>query len=759
MESFRNRQFYNPSAKIDNSVTNSFIDLCAVRYLPQQNTSIMKHLITLAIFLFTIAGFSQNTISGKVTDQKGLPVPGANVFIEGTYDGASSDENGNFSFTTDSTGNQMLVISVLVFETRKILIDVANYKDKTIKMRESVNSLDAVIVTAGTFEAGDKARVSVLKPLDIVTTAGSAGDIVAALQTLPGTQTVGESGRLFVRGGEADETQTFVDGIRVAQPYGSTTDNLPTRGRFSPFLFSGISFSTGGYSAEYGEALSSVLLLNTQDEPDQNKTDISLMTVGLGLGHTQKWAKSSLSVNAAYIDLAPYQKAIPQNVDWNRPYQGLSGETVYRYGFNNGLFKLYAAFDASRFDINQENINHPLVKDRVNLENNNFYLNASYKGNFAGNWQLTTGLSYGYGQNKIGFNRNDIENVENASQLKLKFRKSFSDRFKLSFGADYFITQFDEDYNPFFGTNSNSGYDANIAALYAEADIFFSKKFAAKVGVRASNNNLLDETVVVPRVSVAYKVAKSSQFSLAYGEFTQAPKQDYLKYSKLFESEKASHYILNFQYSKDRQTFRAETYYKDYRDLVKFDSIAAPVYGTVYNNNGSGYAAGLDLFWRDGKSFKNLEYWISYSYIDTERNYRDFPYAVTPNFVADHTLSIVGKYWINDWKSQLGLTNSFSTGRPYNNPNQTQFMDGKTKAYNNVSFSWAYLLSQQKILYFSISNVLGTQNVYGYEYANNRNLNGVYDRKAITPTADRFFFVGFFWTISQDKKTNQLDNL
>lgn len=719
---------------------------------------VSKNLYAFFFLLFTALGFSQNTVSGKVTDQKGHPVPGANVFIEGTYDGTSSDENGNFSFTTDTAGNQMLVISVLVFETQKILIDVADYKDKTIKMRESVNSLDAVIVTAGTFEAGDKARVSVLKPLDIVTTAGSAGDIVAALQTLPGTQTVGESGRLFVRGGEADETQTFVDGVRVAQPYGSTTNNLPTRGRFSPFLFSGISFSTGGYSAEYGEALSSVLLLNTQDEPDQNKTDISLMTVGLGIGNTQKWAKSSLSVNAAYIDLAPYQKAIPQNADWNRPYQGLSGETVYRYGFNNGLFKLYAAFDASRFDINQENINHPMYKDRVNLENNNFYLNASYKGNFGGNWQLTTGLGYGYSRNMIDFNQDGIDNTENAAQVKLKLRKSFSDRFKLSFGADYFVTQFDESFAPAEGFRFKTGYDANIAALYSEADIFFSKKFAAKVGIRASHNDLLDETVVVPRISLAYKVAKNSQFSVAYGEFTQAPKQDYLKYFKMFESEKASHYILNFQYNKDRQTFRAETYYKDYRDLVKFDTPAA-AYNSAYSNDGSGYATGLDLFWRDGRSFKNLEYWISYSYIDTERDYRNYPYAVTPNFVADHSLSVVGKYWINDWKSQLGLTNSFTTGRPYNNPNDVQFMNGKTKGYNNVSFSWAYLLTQQKILYFSVSNVLGTKNVYGYEYADSPNGNGVFDRKEIVPTADRFFFVGFFWTISQDKKTNQLDNL
>jgi hypothetical protein len=73
--------------------------------------------------------------------------------------------------------------------------------------------------------------------------------------------------------------------------------------------------------------------------------------------------------------------------------------------------------------------------------------------------------------------------------------------------------------------------------------------------------------------------------------------------------------------------------------------------------------------------------------------------------------------------------------------------------------SWAYLISQQKIVYFSISNVLGTQNIYGYEYANTADANNVFQRKAIIPTADRFFFVGFFWTISDNKKDNQLNNL
>ena len=722
----------------------------------------MKAIVTVMLILLTALSFSQTTISGTVVDQKGKAVAGANIFIEGSYDGTSSDEKGHFSFATSTSGKQTLVVSFLIFETSKTLITVANFQDQTIKLRESVTSLDAVVVSAGTMESGDKARVSVLKPLDIVTTAGSAGNIIAALQTLPGTQNVGEDGRLFVRGGEADETQTFVDGIRVAQPYGATANNLPTRGRFSPFLFSGISFSTGGYSAEYGEALSSVLLLNTEDEPVQNKTDIALMTVGLGLGHTQKWEKSSLSLNTAYINLAPYQVMIPQNVDWNRPFQSLSGESVYRYNFNNGIFKLYAAFDATQFDINQESSNTP-QKIRVNLKNHNLYVNSSYKGNFGTNWQITSGLSYGYGQNKIALDLNNADNSENATHLKLKLRKNFSDRFKLTFGADYFITKFDElfeDNTNFLQRVNTSNYYAAIGALYTEADIFFSKKLAAKLGFRASNNDLLRQTNLSPRVSLAYKVAKYSQFSLAYGDFTQSPAANYIKYSKFhqFKSEAAAHYILNFQYSKERKTFRAEAYYKDYRNLVRFNTLTAQP-NSVFSNDGLGYAKGLDVFWRDGQSFKNVEYWISYSYIDTQRNYKNYPTSVTPSFVANHSLSVVTKYWIQDWKSQIGFTNSFSTGRPYNNPNELAFMNGKTKSFNNLSFNWAYLLSQQKILYFSVSNILGTQNVFGYDYANQKNSNNIYDRKAITPTADRFFFVGFFWTISDNKKDNQLNNL
>lgn len=717
----------------------------------------MKIILFILCFLLVSISYSQTTVSGRVTDIKGKPIEGANVYIEGTYDGAMTAQDGSFTFVTTVTGVQILVVSYLSFMPFTKTGEVAEFSNVEVKLKEDVNSLDAVVITAGNFEAGDKARVSVLSPLDIVTTAGSMGDIVAALQSLPGTQTVGEDGRLFIRGGEAGESQTFIDGLRVAQPYSATVQGVPTRGRFSPFIFDGISFSTGGYSAEYGEALSGVLLLESKDGVLQNQTDISLMSVGLGVGHTKKWEKSSFSLNTAYINLAPYEAIIPDNVTWNKPFETIAGEAIYRKQFNTGIWKIYTSFDVSNFDFMQESINMP-EKFQVKLDNNNFYWNTNYKGILYNNWQIHSGFSYGYAHSDILYEPYLINTEEHAMHGKIKLTNRLSQTFKIAVGTDYFYKKLDEEVKEETNETYFSGYDNSTAAVYSEADIFFSKNLAVKVGVRASYNSYLREFSINERLSMAYKVNETSQFSLAYGRFSQAPDDGYLKFSSQVDLEKASHYILNFQYNKSRKLFRAEIYYKSYSDLIKRDTEIIQHY-SILSNAGYGYAQGLDIFYRDRSSFKNFEYWLSYSYIDSKRNYQNFSEEATPSFIASYTASLVTKYWIQDFRSQVGLTYNFTSGRPFNNPNQSEFMNDKTKNYNSLGFGWAYLISQQKILYVSATNILGSKNVFGYEYANAPDYSGVYNRRAITPQADRFFFIGFFWTISNDKNKNQLDNL
>src|SRR5690349_14664934 len=180
------------------------------------------------------------------------------------------------------------------------------------------------------FAAGDQSRRTIFRPLDIATTAGATADIAGALNTLPGTQKVGESGQLFVRGGDGRETRTFIDGMVVFDPYRASAPNTPSRGRFLPFMFSGTSFSTGGYSAEYGQALSSALVLDSRDKSEVSRTDIGLLSVGGDVAHTQVWNRGSATGKIQYTNISPYTSLIRQRVDWITPPVSSEGQVAFR---------------------------------------------------------------------------------------------------------------------------------------------------------------------------------------------------------------------------------------------------------------------------------------------------------------------------------------------------------------------------------------------------------------------------------------------
>ncbi|MFK7780903.1 MAG: TonB-dependent receptor, partial [Psychroserpens sp.] len=269
---------------------------------------------------------------------------------------------------------------------------------------------------------------------------------------------------------------------------------------------------------------------------------------------------------------------------------------------------------------------------------------------------------------------------------------------------------------------------------------------------------LSDKINISPRVSLAYKTSKNGQLSVAYGDFFQNVNAGLLKFDTSLETQSTKHYIMNYQHITDGRIFRAELYHKDYDNLVKFDTDVAG-FESTFDNSGFGYAQGIDLFWRDKKSIKNFDYWVSYSYLDTERNYLNFPNQAQPSFSNKHNFSLVTRYWVDDWKSQIGLAYNHASGRPYTNPNTSEFLGEKTKSFNSVSLSWAYLISPQKILFASVNNIFAFKNINGYQYANTPNANGNFNRRTLQPAADQFFVIGFFWTISEDGADNQLDNL
>ena len=141
--------------------------------------------------------------------------------------------------------------------------------------------LDEVVVKRRRTPAANS-RWSDLHPVELVTVGGANGDLYRALQTLPGTQVQGETGRLLVRGGDDRETQTYIDGMHVLVPYTSVGIGASARSRYSTFLFSGVNLASGGAPLEYGGALSAVLPLETKDYSTVDKLGLNASIVGAG---------------------------------------------------------------------------------------------------------------------------------------------------------------------------------------------------------------------------------------------------------------------------------------------------------------------------------------------------------------------------------------------------------------------------------------------------------------------------------------------
>jgi hypothetical protein len=724
----------------------------------QNNNSTMKTLFLLTFVLITVFHCkAQTVISGKISDKSGQTLPGANIFIKATYDGTSSNPEGLFRFQTKRTGDQILVISMMGYDKQEHKIQLTGKEIKLeIKLKEAYNQLSAVVISAGSFEASEERKAITLKPLDILTTASAAGDIYGALRTLPGTQQVGEDGRLFVRGGESSETRTYIDGMLVQSPYDSKVPDIPSRGRFSPSLFSGTVFSTGGYSAEYGQAMSSALILKTDGLAPKTITGISLYSLGAGLNHTERWDNSSLAVSANYFNLQPYYSLVKHDFKWDKAPVSGDGQIIFRQKIGEkGLLKVFAASSTSDLQLQYPTDSIPESTMPIRIKNKNDYLNSTYSTPLGTNTTLMTGIAWSYNDDYKIIGSDRLDETDKSFQARFTIHHHFTNRLGLKTGVEITSEKFDQNYYNHLDTkNYITGYTENITAGFAEAEYVPVNKLAFRVGIRSEYSSILQKSNLMPRLSLAFKTSTNGQISLAYGTFYQSPTYTALRFTHELNFEQANHYIINYQYVKNDRTFRIEAYYKDYLHLIRYTVENTPD-PLAYNNQGHGYAKGVDLFFRDQKTIKNLDYWLTYSFIDSKRLYKDFPQLATPSFISDHNINAVVKYFVPKLQSLFGLTYSYASGRPYLNPNSTDFMKDRTKSYNDVSMNLSYLthfFGNFTIIYCSVSNVFGFNNVYGYHYSTIADASGQFAQREIKPDAKRFAMIAVFISLEKKKK-------
>lgn len=264
------------------------------------------------------------TLSGRVVDEKGEPLPFVNVYLRGTTEGGSTDMDGYFSFPYVAEGEVTLCASMLGYDEFVRTATVARLQGVIIRMRPSSVALDDVVVVGSSYLLKGNSQWNGMSSVDVATETSSNGDLYKAIQMLPGTQASADSGELQVRGGSGRETQTYIDDMHVLFPYTATDENSASRGHYSPFMFEGINFAAGGYASEYADGLSGVLPLYTKDKSEISKCGISPSLIGLSGGGTRAFSNGSLSLNLDYWDLDLYNCLFPDRTEWIDPYRRFS---------------------------------------------------------------------------------------------------------------------------------------------------------------------------------------------------------------------------------------------------------------------------------------------------------------------------------------------------------------------------------------------------------------------------------------------------
>lgn len=673
------------------------------------------------MLLVAIGATSQTTISGIVTDGR-EPLVSANVYIIGTIDGCLTDSLGHFSFQTTKTGELTLRATFIGYEDYTQPISIlspltTNPSPLTIRMREKATAIDEVVVTASTYSFGKSDNFKTMDALDVVMAGNSCGDIVAALQTLPGTQKVGESGKLYVRGGESDECQTFINGMHVLVPYTTTAENNASRGRFSPFLFKGINFSLGGYGGEYGQALSSVLPMETTDMATDDKFGVSASPLDWNIGGTKAFRKSSLSFNTTYTSMALYNALFPDRCDWTRPYRQFSGEAQYKADLSAAsVLKTYVGYDLT-------SLGQQIDECHLSLIEHNIYANATLKSNIGRGYTLFTGVA----NSSMLRNIDDAQvpgdhyhNFRNEIHLKAEIRKVFSPVIKLSAGAEDYIRHSTLTYDI-----SHYRLDYHLLAAHLDAQVRLLPHLFLNTSARLENATYDGQWLLMPRATLSYVPNKQFQFSAMLGRYSQTADDEYIARSGEHLSQStADHAILSLQYTSGKTLLRIEPYYKKYRHLPLLSD------GTC-TADGYGTSRGIDIFIENHSLVKNLTTTLSYSFNDSERLYLDYTTPRTPGYASRHNLRLTAKYTIG--KLIFGLAESYASGRHY--PQAT------TPYYNSIDANITWLAHPKVIVYTSLNNIFGRTNVFSYKA----------DGTTVTATRDRFFYIGIFVSLKNNK--------
>ncbi|MCU0425931.1 MAG: TonB-dependent receptor [Candidatus Kapabacteria bacterium] len=687
------------------------------------------------------------TILGVVLNERGDSLGYISVKIKGSKDGGVTNSRGVFTIATTLKGAQnhavTLAVKNLAYEPFEQEITLEGDTTRiTIQLLTKVVNLKGATVSASAFTSGEVEGVT-LKPLEILTTPGAAADIFRALQTFPGVTSPDEGSGLIVRGGDITETVTLIDQASVAAPYRAQAPNGGTFGFIPPFFVSGTFFSSGGMPARYGNALSGVVALESQNMPQGNQFNATLSTGGISLGGASELVPGTLGIRASgnysNTDILFRLNGLrerfiqpPVSVDANVSlvwkYSATGKIKFFNYGSENGLQTFYGfGNQQNTFATKQRNSVHNLQLTDVWQD-----------------WVIKSSIS----ANSVRSEFSEAEFAIISEQLNLKTRtdaeKDLSDWVRVLAGVE-------AEYDDLTASKlvSEGGQNLRFSSRgdglrvggYAETEWKMTRNLLAGIGARADYHTLSRELVFDPRISLKYVFTPSFNVRAAWGIFHQFGRPEQLNTAlggnPDLKAQQATHYILGAEYNEGDAQIRAEAYNKTYANLI------LPTTSGIPQNLGYGYARGLDFFAKYGEYLKtDFNGWLSYSFLETNRLQARrteqgiiYEEGATP-FDIRHNIVLVGK--VRVWEGlSIGTTARYSTGRALTPIvggalrregmySWYEPLDGNVGAERlpdqmrfDVDVSYFLPLNDKAfiVIFASLSNATGRANVLGYTYS------------------------------------------
>jgi hypothetical protein len=644
----------------------------------------MKILITL--LLFSSFSFAQlkATLSGFVRDKANKEsLPYATVSIKELKIGTSTNIEGYYAIPNIPDGEFEVTVTVLGYQTSVFRINTVG--DKRI-VRDVFLSDKAVQVSEVIIEA-DKAeekrstqtgRISMqAKDIAQLPTFGEA-DVFRALQMMPGVKATSEiSSGLNVRGGSSDQNLILLDGTVVYNP-------SHLFGLFSTFnndAIKDIDLMKGGFPAEYGGRLSSVLNVTNIDGDrvaTHGQASISMLSTrvtGEGPIGNGSWF---LSGRRTYLD----QLVKFANLDTGKDALPL----YFFYDANAKLTQDFGENDKVSLVgyFGDDDLTYSLGDNELSLNMLWGNRTAAMKWTHVFSQTLFSDFtaSYSHYTARIGadFGGTDISQENSVYDYSLKADVDFflSNEHLVKLGVWW--SQYDIGYIQ-RGDGDPYVFKERPAQIsfYGQDEWSIDERWRTQFGLRVEYQDLTKHISLGPRFNVRYNIDEYSSLKFASGIYYQflnavpagsdngfSPFDIWVPINEKMNPSKSIDFVLGYD-TKYFEDFKIslETYYKLYREVLLFRrEITQTLDVSKLFYTGSGRSYGIEFFLQ--KQVGDLTGMIGYTLAWTHRTYLELNDGneFMPKFDRRHDLTVSANYQLNEfWK--LGSVFTFATGQSY----------------------------------------------------------------------------------------------